>query len=93
MALMQPPKAKTAKPSPRALFRFIGRNRIRISRQGTARVELFSMNGRLAWSGKGEGPCMLAAGRSLKNGMYYVRMSGDGGKTVVAAICGVNDQR
>jgi hypothetical protein len=87
------PKAEIVKSSQRELYSFIGKNRIRIFGSGTTNVELFSINGRLAWSGKVEGPCVVNISGSLKNGIYCARIIGKDGNAVVTPMFRVVDQR
>ena len=67
-------------------FGLIGGNRIRISGQGAAQVELFSAGGRLVWSGRGEAPCIIDINKSLKHGIYFARVSGNGSKVRVSPM-------
>ena len=64
-----------------AAFRFIGNNRIRIFEKGVVHIELFSSYGTMVWHGTGDGPCIIKMNRSLKNGIYFVRLSRNGGNT------------
>jgi len=60
------------------LVGFIGNNKIKFSGQGTLRFELFSAEGRLAWSGKATGPCVIDMGSPVKAGVYFVRVFSSG---------------
>ncbi len=93
VAVTSPPAAMTAEPPRWEPISFINGNRIRISGQGTMRVELFGTSGRLVWSGKGEGPCIIDIGSSLKNAIYFARVSGNRGNIGASPIFKVNDLR
>jgi hypothetical protein len=77
-ALMQPQQAGQTSRSLGEAVHFIGKNRIGISGEGTIRVELFSMNGRLVWSTAGTGPCTMAIGDRMQNGVYFLRVFRNG---------------
>jgi hypothetical protein len=83
VAVTAPPPAGRVEATPEIPFYFTTGNRIRITGWGTVRVELFSSNGRLVWSGKGEAPCAIDLGKSLKHGMYLAKVSRMGLKTMV----------
>jgi hypothetical protein len=92
-AVTSPPAAMTAEPPRWEPISFINGNRIRISGQGTMRVELFGISGRLVWSGKGEGPCVIDIGSPLKNAIYFARVSKNSGNTGASPMFRVNDLR
>jgi len=93
VAIIPQPEAETAKSSQRESFSLIGKNRILISGQGTTRAELFSINGRRVWSGKGEGPCALTISPTVKNGIYYLRLSRNGVTDGVSSLFRITDLR
>lgn len=91
VAVTQPSEARLTKMSSQKSFSFIGKNQIRILGQGLTRVELFSINGALAWDNTVEGPCVIALDRALKYGIYCARISGKDGNAVVTPLFRVVD--
>lgn len=76
-----------------AMFRFIGTNQIKIFEQGVVRIELFSSNGTMVWHGTGDGPCIIKMNKSLKNGIYFVRVFRNGLNVGVSPMFRVNGVR
>lgn len=74
------------------MFRFIGTNQVRISEQGVFIVEIFSSKGALVSRGTGNGPCVVSLNRTLKNGIYFVRILRNGRSMRVKSMFQVNNQ-
>ena len=91
--IAQPPKIAITTALSQELFSFIGKNRLKISGHRTTHVELFCVNGRLAWSGNIEGPGIIDLTGYLKTGIYCARISGKDGDAVVTPMFRVVDPR
>jgi len=68
------PSSKMPKALLRELVGFMSNNRINIFGKGAVRIELFSAEGRLAWSKKADGPCVIDMGSPVKTGVYFARV-------------------